>query len=401
MNSKPAIDDTKACVLVVDDEAVMRTSLSRILNDADFNVTTAQSGREALGLLDTKQFDAIVTDVMMPEMDGMELLSRIRQRDRELPVIILTGHPTLDSAIIAVREASFRYLKKPCAPEALCDAVREAAAMYRLAILKRRALEDFESSAQPKSEPTKLSEQFDAALAGLWMAYQPIIDWPNKSLFGFEALVRTTGSALSNPGLLFDAAEQLGRVQELGRQIRRTVAGAVHEAPANAAIFVNLHSADLNDEELFNANVPLSAHAHRVVLEVTERASLERVKDVQGAMNKLRKLGYQIAVDDLGAGYAGLSSFSQLEPDIVKLDMSLIRDIHASNRKSSIVRSMIAVCARDLGTKVVCEGVETEAERDTLDSLGATLLQGYLLGKPGRGFQVPDLEAMERARASS
>ena len=401
MNSKPATDDTKACVLVVDDEAVMRTSLSRILSDADFTVTTAQSGRAALGLLDAKQFDAIVTDIMMPEMDGMELLSRIRQRDRELPVIILTGHPTLDSAIIAVREASFRYLKKPFAPEELCNAVREAAAMYRLAILKRRALEDFESSAQPRSEPTKLSEQFDAALAGLWMAYQPIIDWPNKSLFGFEALVRSTGSALSNPGLLFDAAEQLGRVQELGRQIRRTVAGAVHEAPPDAAIFVNLHSADLNDEELFIAGTSLSEHANRVVLEVTERASLEHVKDVQGAMNKLRKLGYRIAVDDLGAGYAGLSSFSQLEPDIVKLDMSLIRDIHASNRKSSIVRSMIAVCARDLGTKVVCEGVETEAERDTLDSLGATLLQGYLLGKPGRGFHAPDLEAMVRNRAGS
>jgi len=391
MNTKPAKDDTKACVLVVDDEAMIRSALTRILNDADFNVTTAQSGREALGMLETKQFDAIVTDIMMPEMDGMELLSRVRQCDRELPVIILTGHPTLDSAIIAVREASFRYLKKPFAPKELCDTVREAAAMYRLAVLKRLALENFESSARPKNEPTKLSEQFDAALAGLWMAYQPIIDWPDKSLFGYESLVRTTGSALSNPGLLFDAAEQLGHVQELGRQIRRAVAGAVHEAPPEIALFVNLHSADLNDEELFSADAPLSEHAHRVVLEVTERASLERVKDVQGAMDRLRKLGYRIAVDDLGAGYAGLSSFSQLEPDIVKLDMSLIRDIHASNRKSNIVRSMIAVCARDLGTKVVCEGVETEAERDTLDSLGATLLQGYLFGRPERGFRDPGL----------
>ena len=237
MIAKPAKDDTKACVLVVNDEAMIRSALTRILNDADFNVTTAQSGREALGMLETKQFDAIVTDIMMPEMDGMELLSRVRQRDRELPVIILTGHPTLDSAIIAVREASFRYLKKPFAPEELCDTVREAAAMYRLAVLKRLALENFESSARPKNEPTKLSEQFDSALAGLWMAYQPIIDWPDKSLFGYEALVRTTGSALSNPGLLFDAAEQLGRVQELGRQIRRAVAGAVHEAPPGNSSF--------------------------------------------------------------------------------------------------------------------------------------------------------------------
>ena len=389
MTAELATHDTKAHVLVVNDEPVIRTILLHVLNDANFTVTTAKSSVEALDVLDTQRFDAIITDIMMPGMDGIELLSRIRQRDRELPVIILTGQPSLDSAIIAVREASFRYLKKPCAPEELCDTVREAAALYRLAILKRRALENFESSARQPSEPTSGSEQFDAALEGLWMAYQPIIHWPHKSLFGYEALVRTTAPTMGNPGLLFDAAERLGRVHELGRKIRCTVAGAVPDAPPDAVLFVNLHSADLNDEELFSTDTPLSEHAHRVVLEVTERASLERVKDVQGAMIKLRKLGFRIAVDDLGAGYAGLSSFSQLEPDIVKLDMSLIREINVSNRKASIVRSMIAVCARDLGTKVVCEGVETEAERDTLDSLGATLLQGYLFGRPERGFCAP------------
>jgi EAL domain-containing protein (putative c-di-GMP-specific phosphodiesterase class I) len=188
---------------------------------------------------------------------------------------------------------------------------------------------------------------------------------------------------------LFDAAERLGRVHELGRKIRGLVASVIHEAPPDALIFVNLHSADLNDTELLSDGSALSKLASRVVLEITERASLEQVNDVQGCMNNLRRLGYRIAVDDLGAGYAGLSSFSQLEPDIVKLDMSLIRDINVSNRKSSIVRSMIAVCARDLGTRVVCEGVETEAERDALDCLGATLLQGYLFGRPEKGFRAP------------
>jgi EAL domain-containing protein (putative c-di-GMP-specific phosphodiesterase class I) len=191
---------------------------------------------------------------------------------------------------------------------------------------------------------------------------------------------------MTNPGLLFDAAERLGRVQELGRRIRCLVAETAHRAPTDAAIFVNLHSADLNDDELFHPDSPLSKHADRVVLEVTERASLERVSDVQGAMSRLRKLGYRIAVDDLGAGYAGLSSFSQLEPEIVKLDMSLIRGINASGRKASIVRSMISVCANELGTRVVCEGVETEAERETLTTIGGDLLQGYLFAKPAAAF---------------
>jgi EAL domain-containing protein (putative c-di-GMP-specific phosphodiesterase class I) len=104
-------------------------------------------------------------------------------------------------------------------------------------------------------------------------------------------------------------------------------------------------------------------------------------------MRRLRNLGFRIAVDDLGAGYAGLSSFSQLEPDFVKLDMSLVRGIDASSSKSSLVRSMVHVCTQELGMRVVCEGVETKAERDTLEGLGADLLQGYLFGKPERGFR--------------
>lgn len=295
MNTEPAKDDTNARVLVVDDEAVIRSALRRILKDAGFNVTAVAGAQAALDAIATLQFDAIVTDIMMPGMDGIELLSQIRQRDRELPVIILTGYPTLDSAIVAAREGGFRYLKKPCPPEELCGTVREATAIYRLTLLKRLALATFESGSRSQSEPVRRAEQFDEAIGGLWMAYQPIVHWPDKKVFGYEALVRTGSSGLSNPGLLFDAAERLDRVHELGRQIRRLVADTIRQAPPDATLFVNLHSADLNDEELYSVGSPLSEHTNRVVLEVTERASLKRVKDIQGGMTKLRKLGYRIA----------------------------------------------------------------------------------------------------------
>ena len=384
-------EDTKARVLIVDDDESVRRSVRRVLEASNINVTSAGSAADALGLIHVKQFDAIVTDIVMPGMDGLEFLHLVRERDQELPVIILTGHPTLDSAVRAIKEGSFRYMMKPYAGDELCVTVNEAAAMYRLAVLKRLALENRQSGAWSTEAISRLMSIFDEAIASLWMAFQPIIDWPNREVFGYEALVRTNSKEMGNPGLLFDAAERLGRVHDLGRMIRRQVASAIYRAPTDAAIFVNLHSADLNDDELFSADSALAQYAQRVVLEVTERASLEQVGDVQGAMARLRKLGYRIAVDDLGAGYAGLSSFSQLEPDVVKLDMSLIREIDASSRKTSIVRSMIAVCARDLGTKVVCEGVETEAERNTLQDIGATLLQGYLFGRPEREFARPNL----------
>ena len=122
-----------------------------------------------------------------------------------------------------------------------------------------------------------------------------------------------------------------------------------------------------------------------MVLEVTERASLHGVKNLAAAVGKLKALGFQIAIDDLGAGYAGLTSFTQLQPEIAKLDMSLVRGVDADVRRQSIVRSMKGLCD-ELGMLVIAEGVETAAERDTLAELGCDLLQGYLFAKPGRGF---------------
>jgi EAL domain-containing protein (putative c-di-GMP-specific phosphodiesterase class I) len=125
--------------------------------------------------------------------------------------------------------------------------------------------------------------------------------------------------------------------------------------------------------------------ANRVVLEITERASLERVKDVKAKLSELRRIGFRIAIDDLGAGYAGLTSFATLEPEFVKLDMSLVRDIDRNHTKEALVRSMASVC-KELGMMVVAEGVETPQECDRLVALGCDFLQGYLLAKPGKPF---------------
>jgi EAL domain-containing protein (putative c-di-GMP-specific phosphodiesterase class I) len=150
-------------------------------------------------------------------------------------------------------------------------------------------------------------------------------------------------------------------------------------------VFVNLHARDLLDEALRSRESPLAALANRVVFEVTERASLDQVHDVRGKISELRQLGYRIAIDDLGAGYAGLNSFASLEPEFVKLDMTLVRDIDKSHTKEKLVRSMTSVC-KELGIQVVAEGVETRQERDLLVALGADFLQGYLLAKPGKPF---------------
>jgi EAL domain-containing protein (putative c-di-GMP-specific phosphodiesterase class I)/ActR/RegA family two-component response regulator len=374
-------------VLVVDDEADIRALAVRALTRNGCKVEPVPNAVEALALLTRgRTFDVIVTDLSMPGLSGTEFLRQIRQIDLDVPVIVITGNPTVESAVAIIEYGGFRYLQKPIDVELLRYAVLSAGAMHRLAVLKRRALELSEGDGWLIGDRAGLDARFDRALERLWIAFQPIVRWSDRVVFGYEALVRSDEPTLSSPGLLFDAAERLGRVREVGRGVRRAVAEAAPLAPPETMLFVNLHAADLNDDTLYAATAPLTSFASKVVLEITERTSLSRVNDVRACIARLRDLGFRIAVDDLGAGYAGLSSFSQLEPDVAKLDMSLVRGIDTSPRKASIVRSMLTVCQRELGTYVVCEGVETEAERDTLMELGADLLQGYLFARPQRGF---------------
>lgn len=389
-------------VLVIDDEAGLRAAYIRILTAAGFEVESCGSAEEVIERLRRgERYSVIVTDLVMPGMEGTELLPVVRNFDSDVPVVILTGRPSLRSTIAAVEHQAFRYLIKPVTPQVLSATVRAARATQELAVLKRRALEICESDGW-RTDSESLADRFDSALRQLFMVYQPIVR-ASGATFGFEALVRTLEPAFRGPDQLFAAAERLGRVRELGRMIRTRVSTDLESAPAGCALFVNLHACDLTDSDLFWSESALSKHAARIVLEITERKSLDGVPDLRQRLSELRALGYRIAIDDLGAGYAGLSCFSVLEPDIVKLDMSLVRDIDTLPRKRALVESMVRVCQQDLGMLVVCEGVETAAEQEVLLDLDVSLLQGYLFARPQRGFCTATSEprSEERLIASS
>ncbi len=376
-------------VLVVDDEEQLRRLTERILSREGMVVQTAGGGEEALvAIRGGARFDCVISDLMMPGMDGMQFLREIRQVDLDVPVIFLTGNPSLSTAMEAMEQGGYRYLAKPVETARLVALVKDAAAHHRLALLKRKALEVCEAGGWLIENLDDLGSRFDRAVEKLWVAYQPIVQWPSQHVYGYEALVRSSDPDLSTPGKLLDAAERLGRVQELGQTIRDSIAQSASAAPHDALLFVNLHALDLTSDHLYALHSPLSLIAERVVLEVTERAALYRIDRLPHRISRLRELGFRIAVDDLGASHAGLSSFRQLGPDIVKLDTSLVRDVDSFESKASLIKSMIALCTQDLGMKVICEGVETVRERDTLERVGATLLQGFLFGMPGPGFQL-------------
>jgi EAL domain-containing protein (putative c-di-GMP-specific phosphodiesterase class I) len=371
-------------VVLVDDEPEALRAFERTLRSAGYQVEAFASAREAVRRVSDGGVHVVVSDISMPEMTGVELLRIIRSYDADLPVVLVTGLPAIESATDAVEYGAFKYIVKPFEPEVLRRAVERARKLYRLARMKREALRLLGMNAV-SADRAGLEASFDSALDSLWMAFQPIVRASDQSVFGYEALLRTEEPSLIRPDLVVDAAERLGSLPRLGRRVRALAAAAMSAADPSIALFTNLHPVDLADEELFDDGSPLTSMARRVILEVTERAAIEEVDDVERRVSRLRELGFRIAVDDLGAGYAGLSSFALLEPELVKLDVSLLRDIDQSPVKQKLVASMTALC-KDMGFSVVAEGIETAAERDCVVALGCDLLQGFLFARPGRPF---------------
>lgn len=381
--------DRRAQVLVAEDEPVMLRAIARVLGGAGYDVTLAPDGAEAIAVVRERAFDVIITDIEMPGADGITVLRAVRERDLDVPVVVVTGAPSLQTSIQALEEGALRYLVKPFDLGALLGVVAQAVRLHAMARVKRAALAALGTTATQPGDRAGLEVSFGRVLTSFWMAYQPIVRWSDRRVFAYEALLRSTEPTLPHPGAVLDAAERLGRLPDLGRAVRASAALALAGLSPETALFVNIHPRDLADDALFDAASPLARGVGRVVLEVTERSVLDEVRDVRERVARLRALGFRIALDDLGAGYAGLTSFAQLEPEVVKLDMALVRDVHRVPTKRRLVRAMLDLC-REMGILVVAEGVETVDERDALVDLGCDLLQGYHFARPGPPFPGVD-----------
>jgi EAL domain-containing protein (putative c-di-GMP-specific phosphodiesterase class I)/CheY-like chemotaxis protein len=385
---------SQASILLVDDDEALARSLDRVLQAAGYQVAIAHDGDVAAKAIVREPFDVIVSDIELPGMTGVDLLRVVRAYDLDVPLILMTGTPTIETATEAVSLGALQYLHKPFPNDVLLKAVGQACRLHRMAEMKRDALRLSGEAGTQAGDRAGLQVRFQRALESMWMAFQPIVDAPSGKVFGYEALMRTREATLPHPGALLSAAERLDRLGDLGRRVRALAAEAFERAPENEVLFVNLHPRDLLDAELYDPGSPLSKLAARVVLEITERSTIDDIKDVQARVSELRRNRFRIAIDDLGAGYAGLSSFAALQPEIVKLDMSLVRNVHQSAIRERLIGSMASLC-KDMGMRVVAEGVEVAEELATVSLAGCNLVQGYLFAKPGPPF--PTLTARSQA----
>ncbi|MFO0611677.1 MAG: EAL domain-containing protein [Polyangiaceae bacterium] len=369
--------------------------LSR-LADMGAIVTTATDVGDAHAALADPSHDAVVFDAEFadapsglagPIADGASPLGALGKslRSEGLPLIFFAGTPSLESSLAAIELGVIDYLTLPLDTSRLRTAVRKATKLRRLAALQAGTIAALDADGPNSIERATLSDALDRSLAFAWIAFQPIVAWESRRVLGYEALLRSKDSTLPHPGAIFDVAERLGRLHDVGARVRELAVAAFREANPSTLLFVNLHPRDLTDPRLLDPGSALSGIAERVVLELTERASLHDMMDVERPVAQLRELGFRMAIDDLGAGYAGLSSFAVLEPEFAKLDMSLVRSIHTSPVRQRLVSSMVSLC-RDLNTPMIAEGIETVEERDTLSNLGCDLMQGYLFARPSAGF---------------
>ncbi len=363
-----------ARILLIDDEPQVTQSLRLILRTARYDVVTSNNPAEAVALAADGSFDVIVSDMQMPDLDGVDVLKKVRESAPNTTRVVLSGTANVDRTIAAINDGGvFRFLRKPCDAEefltTIADAIHARESRPGMEIDRKRAL----------------AAAFESAQKSLWMATQPIVSVVDHSIVAYEALVRTREQKLPHGGAIMEAAEQLGRIREIERQIRVSLGDVVQRLPLGKKLLVNLHPDALDDPDLVAATSPLAAFTDSVVFEVTERARLKPGSDAWRALSTLRERGHLIALDDIGAGYAGLNSLFSLKPDIVKIDMELVRNVHQSPPRAKLIASIVTVCAQ-LDMRVIAEGVETKEEHACLVELGCDWLQGYLFARPAEPF---------------
>ncbi len=339
-----------------------------------FAVVAARDWRRILERSEWTKFAAVVLDAASATPDS---LRRLHAHD-DMPPVVLTGmRPPSPIMTEARRLGVTTVLSHPYTfadlDEGIEDAIQQASVCRLHRALRRLA------PRPPVCLHSSPKELLRRSIDQLTLVYQPIVRASDGSLHGREALVRSKGP-LRTPGELFSTAEMLGEVPRLGHAIRCLVATDLSTVLPSGAVFVNVHPFELGHPLLSHAEA-LSVHADRVFLEITERAQLRPEASLKQGLTLLREQGFRIALDDLGEGYAGLNWLTKLRPEVVKLDMSLVRDVDNNPLKQDIVATMVGLCHRS-GTEVVAEGVETQAEASVLREHGCDYLQGFFFGRP-------------------
>ena len=227
------------------------------------------------------------------------------------------------------------------------------------------------------------------ALGDVRAVFHPIVRLADRQVIGHEALTRPVSAGLSFDSVeeLFAFAESTELLMDFERLCRKTAILAASSVPNLGLLFLNASPQAVGDPDWsaggMDRLLAQSGMAPRdVVIEITERVAIVKHDDFQTALRAFKARGYRVAVDDMGAGYSSFQALASIEPDFLKFDVSLVRDIDRSSIKRGLLESLRQLAVK-IGARVIAEGVEREEERDTLLALGIELGQGYVFHREG------------------
>lgn len=235
----------------------------------------------------------------------------------------------------------------------------------------------------------KLIKEFKDILATrrLQTVFQPIVSFKSGELLGWEALTRgPADSYFQSPDIIFSFAEEIGLLYPTERVCRLGAISSVGGMGPEQKLFLNVHPRTVNDPNFVKGETlellkEYGLEPRNVVFEITERHSIKDYEDLKKTLEHYRSQGYQVAVDDVGAGFSGLYSIAEIRPEFIKIDMSLVREIGSNPTRQAVVEALITLAAK-INSLTIAEGIETYSELNTLLALGVNYGQGYFLGRP-------------------
>jgi EAL domain-containing protein (putative c-di-GMP-specific phosphodiesterase class I) len=374
--------------LIADDEPALIGALSELLAHEDGVVVVATAGDadEAIELATEARPDVALVDVKMPAGGGARAAREIIRVSPSTRVIALSAFEDRPTVLEMLRAGAVGYLVKGSAAEQIVDSIVRVmnggtslssevvgGIVQELASQLRREEIEEERVAQRRVE----IERFLSG-EGLTMAFQPIVELRTGTVVGMEALARFRSLPLRAPTEWFAEAVQL----ELGVQLElatiREALRSLGRIPPGAYLSVNASHRTAMSPELMTA---LAEHASRIVVEITEHEAIEDYDVLMSSLSELRASGVRIAIDDAGSGFASLRHTLRIGPDIVKVDISLTRQIDTDRGRRALASALISF-ADEMNMSIVAEGIETKEELETLLELGVHFGQGFYLAKP-------------------
>jgi EAL domain-containing protein (putative c-di-GMP-specific phosphodiesterase class I)/FixJ family two-component response regulator len=382
-----------ARVLLVDDDPANRALLRRLLSQQGLrHLYEATDSREALARISEADPDLVLLDLHMPGVDGYALLAELRQRaaGSYLPVLVITADTSREAIKRALDLGARDFLTKPFDVTEATLRVRnllETRALHTTLrhhnLALRQLVGEYQNVATSEREARQVTVQRieqvlrDGLLA---MVFQPIFEVTDRKIIGCEALARfPQDAARGGPDRWFADADQTGLGTQL--ELAAVVAALQHlpELPHHLFMAINISPAAAMAPEL--RAVLNTTNCARIVLELTEHVPVEDYEAMRDALAVFRSAGARLAIDDTGAGYAGFRHLLGLHPDVIKLDISLTRDIDQDAARRALAAALVTF-GRDVGAQVIAEGVENASELNTLTGLGVPWVQGFYLARP-------------------